>query len=60
MHTCSQVAQMYHVTTATVRGWIRRRELTAIRIGKRYCIRQEDLDAFEKSRLTADAAPKGA
>lgn len=60
MYTCKQVAQRYRVTEGTVRNWIKRGQLAALRIGGAYRIRQEDLDAFEKSRLTVDAAPKGA
>lgn len=52
MYTCEQVAQRYGVKTLTVWDWIRKKKLTAIRLGRDYRIRQEDLEAFEKSRLT--------
>lgn len=54
MYTCEQVAQRYGVKTLTVWGWIRKKKLPAIKLGRDYRIRQEDLDAFEQARLTVD------
>ena len=52
MYTCEQVAQRYGVKTLTVWDWIRKKKLPAIKLGRDYRIRQEDLDAFEQARLT--------
>lgn len=54
MYTCEQVAQRYGVKTLTVWDWIRKKKLPAIKLGRDYRIRQEDLDAFERARLTVD------
>jgi excisionase family DNA binding protein len=51
--TCSEVAERYKVKTLTVWDWIRKKKLPAIKIGRDYRIRQEDIDAFEKKRKTA-------
>lgn len=54
MYTCEQVAQRYGVKKPTVWSWIRKKELPAIRIGRDYRIRSEDVDAFERSRKTVN------
>ena len=54
MYTCEQVAQRYGVKTLTVWDWIRKKKLQAIKLGRDYRIRQEDLDTFERERLTID------
>lgn len=51
--TSSEVAERYKVKTLTVWDWIRKKKLPAIRIGRDYRIRQEDIDEFEKKRKTA-------
>jgi excisionase family DNA binding protein len=51
--TCEEIASMYKVKTLTVWDWIRKKKLPAIKIGRDYRIRQEDIDTFEKSRKTA-------
>ena len=50
--TCSQVAERYGVKVITVWAWIREKKLPAIRIGKGYRVKPEDLEAFEKARRT--------
>lgn len=50
--TSEEVASRYSVKTTTVWEWIRRGELLAIRIGKLYRIRADDLEAFEQKRRT--------
>jgi len=50
--TCEQVAEKYGVKVVTVWAWIREKKLPAIRIGKGYRIRPEDLEAFEAARKT--------
>lgn len=54
IYTCEQVAQRYGVKTLTVWDWIRKKKLPAIRLGRDYRIRKEDLEAFEQARLTID------
>ncbi len=51
--TCEEIASMYKVKTLTVWDWIRKKKLSAIKIGRDYRIRQDDIDAFEKTRKTA-------
>jgi len=50
--TCEQVAERYGVKVITIWAWIREKKLPAIRIGKGYRIRPEDLEAFEAARKT--------
>ena len=50
--TSEEIASRYSVKTTTVWEWIRRGELPAIRIGKLYRIRADDLEAFEKKGRT--------
>lgn len=47
--TCEDIAQRYGVKLITVWDWIRKKKLPAIRIGKRYYIRKEDIESFEKA-----------
>ena len=51
-YTCEEVAQRYGVKLITVWDWIRKKKLAAIKTGKNYAIRPEDLQAFEQSRRT--------
>ena len=50
--TCKQVADYYGVKVITVWDWIRKKKLPAIKIGKEYRIRMDDLAEFEKCRRT--------
>jgi excisionase family DNA binding protein len=50
--TCEQVAERYGVKVMTVWAWIREKKLPAIRIGKGYRVKPEDLEAFEETRRT--------
>lgn len=47
--TCEDIARRYGVKLITVWDWIRKKKLPAIRIGKRYYIRKEDIESFEKA-----------
>ena len=49
---CRQVAERYGIETLTVWDWIRKKKLPAIKIGKEYRIRAEDLEEFESRRST--------
>ena len=60
MYTCAQVAQRYGVKQITVWDWIRKKKLPAIKLGRDYRIRQEDLDAFERARMTTNFADPNA
>lgn len=52
MYTCEQVADRYGVETLTVWKWIRTKKLPAVKIGRRYLIRKEYIEAFENARVT--------
>lgn len=47
-----EVARIYQVKTITVRDWIRRGKLNAVKIGREYRIRQQDIEEFNNSRCT--------
>lgn len=46
--TCEAVAKRYGVKLITVWDWIRKKKLPATRLGKRYYIKERDLEAFER------------
>lgn len=48
-HSCKEVAQLYGVKIITVWSWIRSGKLNAVKPGKNYFIREEDLMAFESA-----------
>lgn len=50
--TCEQIAEKYGVKLITVWAWIREKKLPAVKIGKMYRIRPEDLMKFESDRMT--------
>lgn len=54
LYTCDEVAARYGVRKDTVWGWIREKQMCAIRISssKGYRIAEEDLTAFENARRT--------
>lgn len=52
LYTCKDVAERYGVKIITVWEWIRKKKLGAIKIGKEYRVRAEDIKAFERSRRT--------
>lgn len=51
-YTCEEIAQRYNVKLITVWDWIRKKKLPAVKAGKSYAIRSEDIEAFELQRLT--------
>lgn len=53
--TCEEIADRYAVKVTTVWEWIRRGELPAVKVGKQYRIRAEDLKSFEQSNRTVPA-----
>ena len=52
LYTCKEIADRYGVQLITVWDWIRKKKLGAIKIGKEYRVRDEDIKVFERSRLT--------
>ena len=51
-YSCQEVADRYGVKINTVWSWIRDKKLPAVRLGKNYKVRCEDLNKFEESNLT--------
>lgn len=54
MYTCEEIAERYGVKVITVWDWIRKKKMPALKIGKEYRIREEDIRAFEESRMTTN------
>lgn len=52
LYTCEEIAERYSVKIITVWEWIRSKKLLAIKIGKSYRVREEDIKSFEESRMT--------
>jgi excisionase family DNA binding protein len=50
--TVAEVADLMRISTMTVYRFIKAGELSAVRVGKSYRIREDDLDAFIASRYT--------
>lgn len=55
LYDCGYVSERYNVDVRTVWGWIRKKKLAAIKIGKQYRISEEDLKKFEEERKTIKA-----
>lgn len=49
-YTVNEVAKMFRVTPYTVREWIKRGQLTAIKVGRRYLIRPQDLHEYIRNK----------
>lgn len=52
IYTVPEVARRLQVTGKTVRTWIGERKLTAIRVGREWRIREEDVQAFIQRHLS--------
>lgn len=52
LFTCAEIAARYSVKIATVWGWIRNGRMPAVKVGKAYLVRQEDLQRFEAAHCT--------
>jgi excisionase family DNA binding protein len=50
--TTQEVAELLKVREATVRSWIRDRDLRAVRLGREFRIAVKDLEAFIDARAT--------
>lgn len=56
-YTVEQVAELLGLHVKTVRNYVREGRLPAVRIGKRYRIAKEDLEAFTGVPVTPPAGP---
>lgn len=54
--SCEEIAERYAVKITTVWEWIRRGDLPAVKVGRLYRIRADDLEAFERKRRTVPNA----
>lgn len=52
LYSCEDVANRYGVKVETVWAWIREKQLTAVKIGKRYHVKETDLTTFEQKNRT--------
>ena len=52
IYSCDEIADRYGVKINTVWDWIRNKKLTAMKIGKYYKVRENDLKKFEENSLT--------
>ena len=55
--TAGEVADLLRVSTMTVYRLIRTGELVAVRVGRNYRVRREDLDAFLEAQTTGAGPP---
>jgi excisionase family DNA binding protein len=53
--SCKEVAEYFDVHINTVRRWIKDGDLNAVNTGKKYRIREQDLEQFIEERQTANA-----
>lgn len=51
-YSCEQVADRYGVKISTVWAWIREKKLPAVKIGRIYKVKVDDLESFEKANKT--------
>lgn len=54
LYTCAEVAEYFRIELWTVRDWIKKKKLPAIKIGRDYRISEEDLREFENSARTTN------
>ena len=52
--SCEDVAKIYGVKTITVWDWIRKKKLSALKIGKHYRVTEDGLRQFEESCKIAE------
>ena len=52
LFTCEEVAERYSVQVITVWDWIRKKKLSAMKIGKHYRVTEDDIKAFETNART--------
>jgi excisionase family DNA binding protein len=58
MYSLEQIAERLGLHVRTVRGYVRSGRLKAVRIGKQYRVRREDLEAIAGPMLEAEAIPR--
>ena len=46
------IARQMHVTTETVRVWIREKQLIAYKVGRSYLVKKQDFEKFLEKRRT--------
>lgn len=56
--TVRDVSQLLKVKEATVRTWIREQQMRAIKFGRDWRIREDDLEMFIEERANIDATQK--
>lgn len=54
-YSCEQVAERYGVHVVTVWRWIRKAELSAIKIGRQYFVTADAIEQFENRHRTVAA-----
>lgn len=54
LYTTLQVAQLFSVTTETVRDWIKDGKLVGVVVGGRYRVRRRDLISFANHKYGLD------
>ena len=52
-YSCQEVADRYGVKISTVWAWVREKKLPAVKLGKNYKVKKEDLEKFESENSTA-------
>lgn len=57
--TTQEVADLLRVKDATVRRWIRNKELPAVQFNREWRVCQKHLEGFIRSRLTVDPGSPG-
>lgn len=50
--TTHEIAELLKVREPTVRGWIRRQDLRAVKLGREFRVAVKDLEAFVNERAT--------
>ncbi len=50
--TLDDIARTMHVTTETVRVWIREKQLIAYKVGRSYLVKKQDFEQFLEKRRT--------
>lgn len=51
-YNCEDVAKRYGVLAFTIREWVKQKKIPAIKVGKTYLFKEEDLEQFENERRT--------
>ena len=51
-YTCQEIADRYEVKISTVWAWVREKKLPAVKLGKNYKVRHDDLVKFENENMT--------